>query len=96
MVVQNLNFKSTDDNFKVAAFLIFNLYAKKWFFLGFFKNLLKNKKAATLKLLSIDLKLNFAIFTGLDSDFNLILKDENKNFSRISPWGISEENILFD
>jgi hypothetical protein len=43
------NFKSIGDNFKFAAFLFYEVYAKKSFFWVFSPNLLKNKLAANLK-----------------------------------------------
>jgi hypothetical protein len=55
------NFKSIGGNFKLTAFLFYEVYAKRSFFLVFFANLLKNKKAAILKLSPIDLKLNFVL-----------------------------------
>ena len=53
-------FKSIGDNLIGCCFFnLRDICKKSNFSLGFFTSLLKNKKAATLKLSPIDLKVNF-------------------------------------
>jgi hypothetical protein len=78
--------KRFNDNFKIAAFLFYEVYGKKSYFWTFFTNLLKNKKSSDLKIITNRFEIKFCLGKFLQIliptknlfFLNVILKNEKK------------------